>query len=320
MKSFGKCLCVLMLILVPACGLLVEEGREVIAEVGEKPIRLNDLLRRIRGLPFERRAETNDPDESARLEARRSILTALVNEALLATEAEARRITVSDAEVEAALEQEESRGHAMEGLIPDEFKGAAGGHDHGHGGEGHSRSELKEMRQKLVIEKMLATQLSETAARTYYDENVDAFLLPSPLLNCELIVVGAQDKAFIDTIHQRALQERMPLGVILASLTDAPPVVFAGTTPLATLNDLVPAMRVKVKDLKAGDVSEPFRLYSGEEEQYAVARVINYVDKQPFEAVKEPIRRKLFGDFIEELKQKYGVVYYEEKLNYRVDR
>jgi len=74
-----------------------------------------------------------------------------------------------------------------------------------------------------------------------------------------------------------------------------------------------------VKDLKAGELSEPFRLYSGEEEQYAVARVINYLDKQPFEAVKDPIRRKLFGDFIEELKQKYGVVYYEEKLNYRVD-
>ena len=57
MKIFRRHLCVAMLILVPACGLLVEEGREVIAEVGGKPIRLNDLLRRIRELPFERRAE-----------------------------------------------------------------------------------------------------------------------------------------------------------------------------------------------------------------------------------------------------------------------
>ena len=186
MKIFRKWLPVGMLIIVSACGLLVEEEREVLAEVGGDPIRLNDLLRRIRELPFERRARTNDTDKSVRLEARRSVLTALVKEELLAKEAEARRIEVSDEQAEAALEREEAREHTMDGLISEDMKGAVGGHEHSHGDEGHSRSEIKEIRRKLMVEHMLATELSDEATRTYYDEHTQEFMLSPPLLDCEL--------------------------------------------------------------------------------------------------------------------------------------
>ena len=320
MRLFGRYFCIWMLLLVSACGLLVEEGRGVLAEVGGDPIRLNDLFRRIRELPFERRAQTNDPDEAIRLEARRSVLMTLINEKLLAKEAETRGIAVSDEEVEAAFEHEEERKNAMGGFIGEDLGGAMSGHDHSHGGEGHTRSERKDMRQRLAIEKMLALQLSDVAVKRYYDEHGQEFALSPPLLNCELIVVQARDKSFIDTIQKRALQEEATLSTILATSTDIPRLVFAGTTPLAPLSELAPSMRTSVEGLKVGETSEPFSLYPEGEEQYAVARVINYIDKRPFESVKEPIRTALFNAFMEELKQKYGVVQYEEKLNYRLER
>ncbi len=110
MKRIIRWFCLVTLLLSPACGLLVEEGREVVAEVGSDRVRLKDLLSRIRELPFEQRARTNDANELARIQARQFVLRTIVNERLLLKESKARGITVSEEEIDAVFHNE----HAMQ--------------------------------------------------------------------------------------------------------------------------------------------------------------------------------------------------------------
>ena len=117
MKHVGRWFSVMILLCALACGLLLEEGREVIAEIEGKPIRLKELLAEIRTLPFDERAKTNDADASVRLDARRDALNSMINQRLLVKEAESRGFMVSDEEINAAFQEEEEREKAMENLM-----------------------------------------------------------------------------------------------------------------------------------------------------------------------------------------------------------
>ncbi|UCD56847.1 MAG: SurA N-terminal domain-containing protein [Candidatus Hydrogenedentota bacterium] len=318
MRRFGwGVFCILALFLGSACGLLVEEGRDVLARVGGEPIRLNDLLRRIRELPFEERVLTNDADESVRLEARRSVLKALVIEKLLVKEAEARDIKISDEELTAALEREAEPANHSNQLV-EGMKGTSGDHEHAHAGEKHSRREITEMREKLMTEKMLKLQFSHEVVRKYYVEHIREFAISPPLVSYELVVVDAEDSSIIDIVHKKATQEQSTLAASLASLENTPPIVFVGTTPPTPLSLVAPTMREKTEKLKVGEISEPFYLRPRGKTQYALARLVGYVDRKPFKEVRGEIYNRLYKDFIDQLQQRYKVVYREERLNYRL--
>ncbi len=198
------------------------------------------------------------------------------------------------------------------------MKDASSGHEHDHGGMEPTRGEIREMREKIMMEKLLETQLSDMALRKYYDENIDRFMTPVPLYACELVVVDPANGALIDTIHQKATEEKVTLANALGSLKDPPPLIFAGRIPPSPLSQMAPPMKEAVEKLRDGDVSEPFHLNPGGQDQYAVARVVNYIDRRPFENVKERLRNRLYQEFLDELEEKYKVVYYEEVLNYRL--
>ncbi|MBI4831853.1 MAG: SurA N-terminal domain-containing protein [Candidatus Lindowbacteria bacterium] len=310
--------CALALFLISGCGLLVEEGREVLAEVGGEPIRQNDLLRRIRELPFEERAKTNAADKTARLEARRHILKMLVAEKLLAEEAAARGMAVSDEEAEAAIIRSRQAEQSKMGNIAEGMKGASSGHEHGHGDEKPSRSEIEEAVEKMMIEKLLSERLSDSAVRKYYDEHVQEFVVSPPLLNYELVVVDVANRKFIDTLYQKATKERTTLAAALGSFKNPPPIVFAGMTPMVALDGLVPTMREKVETLKVGEVSKPFSLRQGNKDQIAIARLASYLDSMPFDHMKGSIRQKLYQDFLAEMEKKHKVIYHEDKLDYQL--
>ncbi|RJP70795.1 MAG: peptidyl-prolyl cis-trans isomerase [Candidatus Abyssobacteria bacterium SURF_17] len=318
MKSAICLLCLLILLTLWGCGLIIEEGREVLAEVGGDPIRLNDLMLRIRELPFEQRARTNDPNDSTRLQARRAVLQAMVVEHLLEREAVARGIVVPDEEVEALLEEREEQNTATNGVketVPDATTGHA--HTH-HGGEGHSRQEIEKTRRRLLIDKLLKQQLSEDALRKYYDEHPELFRFSPPLVSCELLVVDSSDKRALDQVHRKTKEEGMTLGAALASLKDKPRIIFAGVTPPASLAQIAPSMREKIEMIEVGQVSDPFFLHAEGKDQYAVARLVDRIEKAPFENVAQQIQGRLYDEFIDALKQRYTVVYHEDKLNYRV--
>jgi hypothetical protein len=319
MKRFGLLFCAVVVLLYSACGLLVEEGREVIAEVGGEPIRLNDLLREIRHLPFEERAKTNDTDESVRLAARRSVLERMVTEKLLAEEAKALGISVSDEEVELALEREERHDNGMADLM-EGMRGGGGDHEHAHEGEGHSRTEINQMRERLMIQRMLMVELSEAALRKFYDEQTQEFRLSSPIVRYELLVVDASNSKVVDTVREKAMKEGTSLTRAFESLKDAPPTIFLGFTPPTPASNIVAGMREKVEKQETGQISEPFHIHPEGADQYGVAMSIGRIDRAPFDNVREQIYWKLYAAFLNDLKQKYEIVYHEDKLNYRLDR
>lgn len=297
--------------------MLVDEGRQVLAEVDGEPIRLDDLLSRIRTLSFEERARTNDPDESIRLSSRKAIVRNLALEKALAAEAKRRNIEVSDEEVEEAFHSTEEDTEHGNSLM--EEAGGRAHHGHSHEGE-HSKRDLARMREKLAIEKMLAQELSEEVLQRYYAEHPDEFAISPSLTSYELLVVDPAHSAFADSVRHEAIETGDSLADVVAGMSNPPPIIFLGATPLAPLSNLEPSMRQKVANLEVGQVSEPFVLQPFGKKQYVVARILSEVDRQPFEAVRGSIYFKLYEAFLDELERKHNVVYYEEKLNYQLGR
>ncbi|GAB4340556.1 MAG: hypothetical protein Kow0099_16580 [Candidatus Abyssubacteria bacterium] len=314
MRKLGAWIGLWMLLLTAGCGLLVEEGREVVAEVGGESIRLDDLLRRIRELPFQERAKTNDADQTVRMQARLAVLEELVVQELFLQEVRARGIQVSDEEVYAALEEDEAEEAHSESA---HMEGEPETHDHGHSHE-HPREDLRRMRNKLAITKLLTQQFPEEALRSYYQSHAQEFRIV-PRLIYELLVVDAAHRDAVDAIYPK-LKAGAPMADALGTLQQPPPTLFLGLTPPTPLEKLAPEMRERVKNLKVGEVSEPFYLNPGAGRQYAVARFVARMDVAPFDQVREQVFNRMYRDFVEGLKTKYHVVYHKDKLGYELGR
>lgn len=318
MKHFFFILAIFVSVVASSCGLLVEQGRAVLAKVGDEPIRLDDLLERIRSLPFEQRAATNDPNASVRMQARRSLLEQIITERLLIQEAKARNIAVSDDEVESALKARDDRTQAAS-QVREEGMGGSSAHEHGHEEATHSRSEINDMRLQLMVKKMLDSEMNEDTRRRYYDEHHDQFLVNPPQVMFELLIVDDAHTGILKEVSDRARRENTTLTAALASAPDAKSVTFCGEMPPAPLNRLVPVMRENIQKLSAGQISEPFILSTGTTQQHAVTRLVGYIDTVPYERARMAINKKLYDSFLEGLRQKYEVVYYKDKLDYRLE-
>lgn len=318
MAKTTRLLCALWLLLIPACGLLVEKDRAVVAEVAGEPIRVRDLQSLVREMPFEQRARTNDTNSKVRLEARQKILQTIVAEKLMVLEAESRRLQVSDKEIAQVLSSQEVRQTATQSAV-ENVQGAAsgsGGHEHGEGG--HSQREIEEARRRLLIEKLQAAELSEAALRRYYDEHVEEFMLESPVVSYEMVIVALPNAPIVDALHRLVTERGMSMFEAFEALGKSSEILFAGITPPMPLNMVEPSMRENVVGLRKGEMSEPFYYKQGNNDQYAVARLVRFVRKNPFVSMKDELRNRLFMQLIERLHEKYKVEYHYKKLDYRV--
>jgi len=303
---------ILAIALIPACGLMLEEGRKVVAEIGGEPIRVEDLTRRIRGLPFEERVWTNAANEATRIEARRRVLENLIVEKLMLLEAESRGETVSDEEI---IARGRERYNPARGLLQEMRDG---GHSHENGGEKYTRREIEKTRERIMIEKLTEKEFSDAALREIYEDNIQEYMLESPLVNYEMVVVTPANAEFIDALHKRATEKRGTLVKFYNTFTDTPDTLFAGITPALPINTITPSMRKHVENLKLGKLSEPFLFRQNQTDQYAIVRLVRYIDKNPFRIVKKDLRLKVRQEFIDRLKEKYQVTYHYDKLNYKV--
>ena len=318
MKTHGRLFCVSALLLFSACGLILEEGRKVMAEVGGEPIRLEQMLRRIRKMPLEARARTNADNASVRLEARRAVLRDIVAEKLMVREAEARGVEVSEEEVKAVLQRKEAQRNALSGILEGVQGGAGSSHESMHGGEGFTRREIKEMRENILRDRFFRAEFSDTVLRRYYEEHPAEFAAPLPLLGFEVIFAEAANGAVIDMVRRRAAEDGSTLSDAYKSLDNPLPILSVGAIPLTSLDKIALPMREKVEKLKVGEISQPFYLRHAGAGQYCMARLISRVDKIPLENVRKDIQRKLYLQLIDRLQEKYNVVYHEENLNYSV--
>jgi hypothetical protein len=231
----------------------------------------------------------------------------------------ARGIEVSDEEVNAAFEKEDAQEKAVDDLMEGMESGAS--HEHMHGAGERTRQELMDMRENLMITKLLGAQLSDEAIRKYYDDHINEFKVAVPLVRYEIVGIDAAgETAIIEKVRQKAVKEGTTLREALASMEDAPPNVTTFTTPLSSLFHIVPEMRAKTGKLKTGEIAEPFHMNANGKDQYIVVRVVENTDIVPFENIKEQLRGNLLKSFVDELHKRYDVVLHEEMLNYQVRR
>ncbi len=307
---------------IPSCGLLLEEGREVIAEVGGEPIRQIDLQRVIRTLPFELRAQANDSEETVRVNTRRFVLTGLIDERIFLMEAKARGLQVSDEEIEKVFSKSDEHEGAVDDFVNTAESGVAERHDHSHdmkADEGHSASEINRMRDKLMVEKLKNMLFSDEALRKHYDDNIDDFGLPNALVSFEIVSVASiADGAIIDRIYRKAVQDGLTLKEALESVKDAPANVTSAIVPLIAVPHVALGLRKELENLKVGETAAPFTMRTNGHEQRVVVRLVEYTDKAPFENIKEPLHDKLYKEFSDELYEKYNVTIYPDKLDYTV--
>jgi hypothetical protein len=302
---------------IAGCGLLVDQGQQVLAKAGTESIRLDELLERIRALSFEQRAKTNDADPAVRLQARRSLLEQLVTEELLIQEAKARNIVVNDDEVEAVLAKKDD---AQDSLPPDmaEGVGAASGHEATHEHEEHSQREIERIRLQLMVQKMLRDELDESKRRQYYEVHRQEFLLSPPQMVYELLILDKSNEGALQKIADKARSEKISLTNALSYFPNLP-IIFCGKLPPAPVAALALSMQKEVKDLSAGQISNAFLFRDKSTERAAIARMVEVVDTVPYEQVREGINQKLYENFLKGLRQKYEVVYYQDRLDYRLE-
>ena len=133
-----------------------------------------------------------------------------------------------------------------------------------------------------------------------------------------MVVAAPANAEFIDTLHKKAAEKGGALIYVYNAFADPPDTLFAGVTPTIPINTIVPSMRKHVENLRLGEISEPFLFRQNQTDQYAIAKLVRYIDKNPFKNVKKDLRLKVHQEFIDRLKEKYQVTYHYDKLNYKV--
>ncbi len=308
--------CAACLLLTPACGWLLEMGREVVAEVGDERIRVRDLQSRIRELDFQERSKAADKNAKIRIETRRRVLDKMVADRLMVLEAQSRGFEVTEEEI---LQSLGDPGETHDEAI-DEVGGGAPGRVHEEAEE-RSAWELEEARNKLLVERLLKEELSEDILRRFYDEHVADFKLDSPLVNYEIMSAPPGKEAAVDTVYTMITKFGAPLRGAYETIAKPDDKVSIGITPTMPLDRLPPSLRENVKGLgKRGALTPPFYFGEGGQKQYAIAVLLRVIWTTPYEAGgREKVFERVQLALIQRLKEEFEVSYYEDKLDYRVE-
>ena len=317
MRRTAHLLCALLLVLLPACGLLLEPGREIVAEVGGEPIRLKDFLLHVRSLDFAGRAKANDSDPEVSTTTRNSILRNMVVDRLMVLEAKDRGIIISEEEIAQALGSA-SQPQEADDEHTEEIQEGASGQAHKHEEAQHPQWEIEETRNRLLIEKLLDEELSDEAIREYYLAHLrEDYLIDPPIISFEIVAVAPENKNIVDVLYKLATEKEIPLSDAYEALGRPPEVLEAGLTPPMPIDAVIPLMREKIEGMERFEVSEPFHFAQNGRDQYVVIRLLRKMSKKPLLLVKEEIKRVLSLTLIQNLQNKFGVQYYFDKLNYR---
>ena len=307
--------------LIPACGLLLEKGGEVVAEISKDVIRIRDLQSRIRNLSFEKRAEANDTMPAKRIEARRRILKEMVIEKVMVLEAQDRGFVVSDEEIDEYLNVQEKQEEAAAGG-EEHVETAAPTHGHKH--EEHAGWEVEQARGELLREKLKTEELSNLALREYYNEHIEEYRLASPMVGCEILAIpsgpSGPSSTLVDDVYRFATEKNTTtLLEAYKAVGRSRKVAIAGVMPTTAVYTLTDQMKKAIEPLELGDVSKPFIFDQGGKEFYAVVKALRVEKNTPFSMIRDEIEQKVYVELIGRLEEKFDVVYHEDKLDYRIE-
>ncbi|SHO49717.1 peptidylprolyl isomerase [Desulfopila aestuarii] len=289
---------------------------KIVAVVNDDVITLSDLERE--GEPTFRKIAAKAPSDQlapALAAARAEILETMIDKQLITQKAAAQKITVTDAEVDAAFANVMQRTHMTREQLLAKLDEA-----------GVDEAIYKEtLRTQILQNKLVGSDISSKIVITddmvldYYDTHyVSHAAAPSSttsedgyyLLQIGCSFQGSNKNEARDRIQKahNLVKAGEDFKAVARKFSDLPSRADGGDIGTFELDDMAANMRHAVAGLQAGEISEIietpegyqfFKLLSGGE----VAGPSNIVAKAPFEEVKDKIKQELFD---QEMKKAYA--------------
>ena len=288
-----------------ACGMIVDEDRIKIAQIGDEAVRFGDLSAYIQGLPIEQRHRTKSK------QAKLQVLEQMIVETLLLREADKRGIEVSHEEVEQEMQR---RGVGAMGpeTLEDYGQEAEGYHQHEHNMEEQVGRELRLRKlQMQVIAPSL--KVTDEDVRQFYEENKAKYAI-ADFVRIRFVTCSTVEQAqkIIDRVGAGESFEDIFKKIFTETAGEGgqewPPNVYM---PIGRMG---PAeLRDGLKEAQPGDLIGPVKREDGFD-------VVQLIDRQPPQA--ELLKRDLvisktsevYNQFVVQLKEDYQVQIFEDKL------
>jgi foldase protein PrsA len=288
-----------------ACGMIVDEDRIKIAQIGEEAVTRGDLSDYIQLLPIEHRHQTQSK------QAKLKVLEQMIVETLLLREAKKRGIEVSDDEVEQEMQR---RGLGTMGpeTLEDYGQEVEGYHQHEHNVEEEIDRELRLRKLQMQV---IAPSLNVTdeQVRQFYEENKAKyaiadfvrirFLTCSTMEEAQKIVDRVNAGESFEDIFKKNFAETEGEGG-----QEWPPNIYM---PIGRMG---PAeLRDGLKEAQPGDIIGPVKREDGFD-------VVQLIDRQPppLDGLKRDLiigkSSEAYKQFIAKLKEDYQVQIFEDKL------
>ena len=295
-----------------ACGLITDEDRIKIAQIGDRAVTRGDLDLHIASLPIEQKRQYMG--ERARVptkEVKLRILEQMIVRELLMMEADKRGIEVSDEEVENEMQRRGMGAMSSEAL--EEY--GAGGELQEHEQEIVRGEIAQELRMTKLRNQVLspAVRMSEEEIRKHYEANKDRYVMLDRV-RIRFVTCTTMEEA-------QKILDRVQAGESFADIVKTieeetggkgaqewPEAVYM---PLGGMRP--PELRDKLVQANPGELIGPIEREDGFD-------VVQLVDRQPpaRDALRNTVIRDLLGttwnDFLGQLKQDYEVQVFADKV------
>ncbi len=240
-----------------------------------------------------------DNQGSGRKEDRTKLIHRLIEERLILQEVRRKRVSVSDAEIEFALNDIQSRNR-----FPDRaaFKKAVASENQSW------RKYVSDLENQLMILKLLSREVNinnkvdETAIRRHYETYPDQFRLPDRVRLSRLLLKGGSEaseekkkevEGKLATIYS-ALKKGSAFADLVKQYSEGPRKGKAGDLGFFIRGDLAPEIEQLISGLKAGAVSSP--RHTTQDVQVFKLETREAGRKRDFESVKKEIEERLLSE------------------------
>jgi parvulin-like peptidyl-prolyl isomerase len=292
------------------CGGLPQNA---VAEVNGKVITREDLDRRLDLYREIYAQQVPDPNTPEYEEFEKRAAAELVDEQIIAFEAEEMDLSVTEEELNEEIDRRKEQAGGEE-----EYEKLLEERDT------TIDREMEQMRIDLLFQKLYpevvkdSPKVSDEAVRQYYDENVEQFVTPTQSLEVEHILVNTKEEA--DQVIVR-LDAGEDFGELARELSqDASNAELGGSLGIVPGENsgFVPEFEAAMNQLAEGETSGPVQTDFG----FHIIRVVKIIPPgpTPFEDVKDSLKQQLqtldidydfFGRWLREARDKYEIIWAE---------
>lgn len=277
-----------------------EETNRIVAIVNNDVVTLYELNIKIKELTGIDPAKIRQTSEERYLETRRTVLENLIEDRIAQEKVKELNITVSDREVDAAIERIKEQNHLTQEALLAELQARSMSFE---SYRENVRKDLEKM--KLITEEVKSRiVITEDNARRYYEENKEEFQKDATVRLAVIILPhesqgGRRGNPVPDA---RDLVERIragePLGPLAKQYSIGPAAERGGDLGEFKVKDLYPELARSIEGLQQGEVSEPVRTPAGVQ----IIQVVTRHDGglRSFEEEKERIYDILYKEAVNE--------------------